>query len=108
MAVGASAFVYEPTFYWPHARDIVHQRLAPADHLKTIESYPDAPEATALVARLKHDIIDLMAAHGAVHLQIGKTYPYLSGRNAASVALLRAIKAELDPHDILNPGALGL
>ena len=65
-------------------------------------------EATALVAQLKHDVIDLMVAHGAAHLQIGKTYPYLQGRNAASVALLRAIKAELDPHDILNPGALGL
>ena len=108
MAVGGSAFVYEPTFYWPHARDIVHERMAPADHLGSIDTHPAAPEATALVAQLKHDVIDLMAAHGAAHLQIGKTYPYLPGRNAASVALLRAIKAELDPHDILNPGALGL
>lgn len=108
MAVGGSAFVYEPTFYWPDARDIVHDRMAPADHLATIDAYPAAPEAAALVAQLKHDVIDLMHAHGAAHLQIGKTYPYLTGRNAASVALLRAIKAELDPHDILNPGALGL
>ena len=108
MAVGGSAFVYEPTFYWPDARDIVHDRMAPADHLAALERHAPAPEAAALVARLKHDIIDLMAAHGAAHLQIGKAYPYLPGRNAASVALLRAIKAELDPHAILNPGVLGL
>ena len=49
-----------------------------------------------------------MHAHGGAHLQIGKVYPLLPGRNAASVMLLRAIKAALDPHDILNPGALGL
>ena len=108
MAVGGSAFVYEPAFYWPDARDIVHDRMVPTEHLATVESYPAAPEAAMFVARLKSGVIDLMHAHGAAHLQIGKTYPYLRGRNAASVALLRAIKAELDPHDILNPGALGL
>jgi D-lactate dehydrogenase (cytochrome) len=108
MAVGGSAFVYEPAFYWPDARDIVHDRMVPTEHLATVESYPAAPEAAMFVARLKSGVIDLMHAHGAAHLQIGKTYPYLRGRNAASVALLRAIKGELDPHDILNPGALGL
>ena len=108
MAVGPSAFLYEPTFYWPDARDIVHDRMAPAAHLATLPAYPAAPEATALVARLKHDVIELMAEHGAAHFQIGKTYPYLAGRNPASVALLRAVKAELDPAGILNPGSLGL
>ena len=108
MAVGGSAFVYEPTFYWPDARDIVHDRMAPADHLATLAHHAAAPEAAAIVARMKHDIVDLMAAHGAAHLQIGKTYPYLPGRNAASVALVRALKAELDPYAILNPGVLGL
>ena len=73
-----------------------------------VTQYKRTAETAALVARLKQGVIDLMHAHGAAHLQIGKTYPYLDGRNPASVALLRAIKAELDPHDILNPGALGL
>jgi FAD/FMN-containing dehydrogenase len=57
---------------------------------------------------MKHDVIMLMHAHGGAHLQIGKVYPLLDGRNTASVALLRAIKAALDPQGILNPGALGL
>jgi D-lactate dehydrogenase (cytochrome) len=108
MAVGSSAFVYEPTFYWPDARTIFHDRMVPADHLATLPSYAASSAARAEVDRMKHDVIMLMHAHGGAHLQIGKVYPLLDGRNAASVALLRAIKTALDPQGILNPGALGL
>lgn len=108
MAVGASAFIYEPTFYWPDARTIFHDRMVPADHLAGLPEYAASSAARAEVDRMKHDVIDLMHAHGGAHLQIGKVYPLLEGRNPASVALLRAIKAALDPQDILNPGALGL
>ncbi len=108
MAVGASAFIYEPTFYWPDARTIFHDRMVPADHLASLPAYAASSAARAEVDRMKHDVVELMHAHGGAHLQIGKVYPLLDGRNAASVALLRAIKAALDPLDILNPGALGL
>jgi FAD/FMN-containing dehydrogenase len=108
MAVGPSAFVYEPTFYWPDARTIFHDRMVPADHLATLPTYAASSAARAEVDRLKHDVIELMHAHGGAHLQIGKVYPLLEGRNPASVALLRAIKAALDPAGLLNPGALGL
>ena len=91
MAVGSTAFVYEPTYYGPDARDIVQERMAPAEHLATLSSYQALPEAAEIVAKLKHGVIDLMFEHGAAHLQIGKTYPYLRDRNVASVALLRAI-----------------
>ena len=108
MAVGPTGFVYEPAFYWPDARHVVHDRMMPADHLATLTDYAPAPETAAFVAMLRERIGELMSQHGAAHLQIGKTYPYLAGRNPASMALLRAIKAELDPRNILNPGVLGL
>jgi FAD/FMN-containing dehydrogenase len=108
MSVGSTAFVYEPTFYWPDEQTIYHHRVVPADHLATLPTYERGLEARAAVKRMKHEITLLMAEHGAAHLQIGKVYPYLDGRNAASVALLKAVKAELDPKGILNPGALGL
>ncbi len=108
MAVGASAFVYEPALYWPDARTIFHDRMVPADHLAALPTYAASSAARAEVDRMKADVIALMHAHGGAHLQIGKVYPLLPGRNAASVALLRAIKAALDPQDIFNPGALGL
>ncbi|WP_448581480.1 FAD-binding oxidoreductase [Thermaurantiacus sp.] len=108
MAVGPNAFVYEPTFYWPDARSIYHERVVPADHLATLARYPENPAARAQAMRMKAEIIALMEAHGAGHFQIGRVYPWLASRDGPSVRLVRAIKAALDPAGILNPGALGL
>ncbi|PZN93598.1 MAG: FAD-binding oxidoreductase [Alphaproteobacteria bacterium] len=103
-----SGFLYEPTFYWPDARSIYHDRMAPAEHLAGLPRYPQSDAARAEIERMRTEVIALMHRHGGVHFQIGKLYPFLEGRNAASVALLRAIKAAVDPQGILNPGALGL
>lgn len=108
MAVGPNAFIYEPTFYWPDARTIYHERVVPAEHLKSVASFDANPAARAEVTRMKAEIIDLMHAHGAAHFQIGRVYPWARGRNEASLALVRAIKGALDPHGILGPGMLGL
>lgn len=108
MAVGTSAFVYEPTFYWPDEQSIYHKRTVPADYLKDLPTYPANAEARGHAKRLKFEIIDLMQQHGGSHFQIGKNYPLLDGRNPASVAILRGLKAALDPKGIFNPGALGL
>jgi D-lactate dehydrogenase (cytochrome) len=108
MAVGSNAFVYEPTFYWPDERTIYHERVVPGEHLGSVTRFERNEEARQAVKRMKARIVDLLHDHGAAHFQIGKVYPYLRGRNAASISLLRALKAELDPRGILNPGALGL
>ena len=108
MAVSSTAFVYEPAIYWPDARSVFHDRMVPADHLAGLPTYVASSAARAEVDRMKHDVVALMHKHGGAHLQIGKVYPLLPGRNPASVALLRAIKSALDPQNIMNPGALGL
>jgi D-lactate dehydrogenase (cytochrome) len=53
-------------------------------------------------------IVELMRAHGSTHFQIGRLYPYAQTREGEAGALLRDLKARLDPAGILNPGALGL
>ena len=108
MAVGSTAFVYEPAFYWPDAQTPYQARVVDADYLKSLPVHPrsEANEAEAL--RIKARVLDLMHEHGGVHFQIGKVYPYAQGHNPAHWALLKALKAELDPKGILNPGNLGL
>ena len=49
---------------------------------------------------------DVMRANGAANLQLGKFYDYRSGRDPAALALLDAIKAQLDPKGLMNPGVL--
>ena len=108
MSVGPTAFVYEPAFYWPDARTVYHEREVPSAHLENLPVHAAREGATAAIAEIRGEIAHLMQDFGAAHLQIGKVYGYLPDRNPASVALLKAVKAELDPHGILNPGALGL
>lgn len=107
-AVSTAGFIYEPTFYWPDEQTIYHQRTVPADYLKNLPKYEANEVARAEAKRMKMEIVDIMQAHGGAHFQIGKQYPLLDGRNTAAVALLKAVKAALDPKGIMNPGALGL
>lgn len=107
-AVGSHAFLYEPATYWPGKTTIYHERQIPADYLSSLKKHAASDEADAVVARVKSETIALMQEYGSSHFQIGKVYPYMDGRNSASISLLKAIKAELDPHGILNPSALGL
>jgi hypothetical protein len=108
MAVGSTAFVYEPAFYWPDAQTPYHARIVDADYLKTLPVHPRSEAAESEALRIKARVVDLMHVHGGVHSQIGKVYPYARDHNPAHWALLKAMKAELDPKGILNPGALGL
>jgi FAD/FMN-containing dehydrogenase len=108
MAVGSTAFVYEPAFYWPDAQTPYHARMVDADYLKTLPVHPRSETAEGEALRIKARVVDLMHDHGGVHSQIGKIYPYARDHNPAHWALLKALKAQLDPKGILNPGALGL
>ena len=55
---------------------------------------------------MKDAIQDVFTEFGAVHMQLGKAYPYMRGREPQSAALIRQIKAELDPKGLMNPGGL--
>lgn len=108
MTVSTNAFLYEPVFYWHDIETINHRRMIPAEYLATLPKYADNPEGRKLVAEMKRGIVDIFQKHGAVHMQIGKFYPYMRGRDPQTARLMRDIKGLLDPHRHLNPGALGL
>ncbi len=106
--IGASTFLYEPALYWKDELAEFHHRMMEPAYLAKLPRYAANPQGAALVETMRNHIITLMHAHGAGHFQIGKLYPYALDRDPGAMRLLRAIKAELDPENLLNPTALGL
>ncbi|MFZ9709012.1 MAG: FAD-binding oxidoreductase [Steroidobacteraceae bacterium] len=108
MTVGTNGFLYEPVFYWEDGYNLTQERLLPEGYQASLPKFADNPEGRALVDRMKHGIADLFHKHGAAHLQIGKFYPYLRGRDPSTAKLLRELKQLVDPRRRMNPGSLGL
>jgi FAD/FMN-containing dehydrogenase len=108
MAFSSNAFIYEPTFLWEDARSVYHEREFPAEFLADMPVHADNPEGRALVKEIKVRLQELCTQNGAIHMQIGKDYPYLATRKPGTSALVKELKRTLDPQGIMNPGALGL
>lgn len=105
--MSTNGFLIEPVFFWPEARMPIHDAIIEPGFLAKLDRHEPNPEATALVARARRGVVDVFTRYGAAHFQIGRTYPYRESRDAASVALLDAVKAQLDPTGALNAGVLG-
>jgi FAD/FMN-containing dehydrogenase len=106
--ISTNGFLYEPVFYWEDDRTPYHQRYLPQEYLDMLPEYPANPEGRALVAELRREIQKIFTELGAVHMQVGKSYPYLRERQAVATDLLKNLKRDLDPDGLMNPGALGL
>lgn len=107
-AVAGKGVIIEPCLYWPDERNPLIEATPEPDHLARLPVHAPNPAARALAHELKQALVDLFHAHGAVHLQIGRTYRYRDSLAPAADALLRAIKRQVDPDRRMNPGSLGL
>jgi D-lactate dehydrogenase (cytochrome) len=107
-AVGPSALLYEPVIYWEDEWLPLLETMVPAEYRAGLKPGPANPAGRAYVEELRLEIIALMRRHAGAHLQIGRAYPYLEDRSPAFTALLRDLKAAVDPEHLINPGALGL
>lgn len=106
IAIGNHVFSYEPVLRWYDEWLPVHRRTPEPDHLATLTEPAANPEARATVHAVRKAIVETFAEFGAASNQIGKTYPHLSSLNAESRSVLLALKRELDPEGLVNPGAL--
>jgi len=106
--VSTNGFVIEPVFYWPGPQTLYYKRVLEPSYLAKLTKFEKSPEAEALVTRIRTDLLDTFSELGAVHLQVGKTYPYRAGRHPNTWKLLEAIKDAVDPIRLVNPRSLGL
>lgn len=106
--VGPAGILHEPVIYWEDEPTQLQRAHTPPELLAQMPRYPANPAGRNYVERLRVQLVELMAAHGGAHLQIGRAYPYLRGRSPEFPAFLRQLKAATDPDNLLNPGALGL
>jgi len=102
------ALLIEPCLYWPGERTAFHERVMDDGHLARLPRGEDSPEAAALAALLKDELADLFHGAGATSFQIGKFYRYREGRDPGAWSLLQAVKRQVDPDGLINPGVLGL
>ena len=106
-SVGGEIIV-EPQLHWPDALSGFQRANAQPAQVAAHDAAPARPAARALAHRLRGEMIGLLAGLGAGHLQIGRVYRYAADLEPGAMGVLRALKAELDPDGLLNPGALGL
>ena len=107
-SVAGIGMLYEPVFYWPDARYEYHDRMTPDFLAGQLPDNPENPAARELVGEMTKAIVALMREHGGTHFQLGKLYPYAETKEGAAGDFVKALKSQLDPHGILNPGALGI
>ena len=106
IAIGNHVFSYEPVLRWKDEWLPVHRKTPEPDHLARLQEPPANPRARRVVHQVRQAIVDAFADFGAASNQIGKTYPHLPSLNPESRQLLLALKRELDPSGLMNPGAL--
>jgi FAD/FMN-containing dehydrogenase len=108
MTYSTHSFLYEVALYWQDDRTIYHKLFLDQDYLDMLPTYPENKEGRALVAEIRSSIQEIYSELGAVHFQVGKSYPYQKGRQPLAADALKTIKKSLDPKNLMNPGALGL
>ena len=105
--VGAQAVCIEPVFNWEDPQFFSHDRVAERSNLAALDPATPPPEATRITFETRARLVALFQRHGAAHVQIGKSYPWLDSRAPRLRQLALALKAAVDPEGTINPGSLG-
>ena len=106
--LGPTGYLIEPVFLWPDELFALHEASVETGYVKGLKPKPADPAATQIVAHAREAVVEVFQRYGAAHFQVGRVYPLAQTRSAPVLALLKAVKAALDPDNVINPGALGL
>lgn len=108
LSARAGHVLFEPMLLWPDALGTQHLRHLPSRVTARAAAREPMPRTRAAVDQLRAELRDILDAHGAVHLQIGRYYNHADALDPAARGMLVALKQILDPTRRLNPGSLGL
>jgi D-lactate dehydrogenase (cytochrome) len=102
-------FGIEPIIFWPDKLSPYRASWASPEQREAFAGAPDNGPARAAALDLRRLMIAMFREIGALHIQIGKVYPYREALDG-SVAweVVTGIKDQLDPAHAVNPGVLGL
>ncbi|HYL87198.1 MAG TPA: FAD-binding oxidoreductase [Burkholderiales bacterium] len=98
----------EPLFYWRDALDPIQLAHLSKRNRARFAGGAENQAARELVRRLRAELREVFARHGAVHAQVGRFYRLIESMDPGSRDLVSRIKRALDPDGHMNPGALGL
>ncbi len=105
-AMNTHAFSFEVVYHWPDRWLPLHKAVADPAFLAKLPPDQPNPAGAALVAELRERTLDLYDELGVASNQIGRTYRYYDNLAPNTRALLDALKRELDPQGLMNPGVL--
>ena len=99
----------EPSFYWHDALGDFRLSLIEPEFAEQWKDIPANEERRKVAIGLRDELRDLFDSLGALHLQIGKYYPFEEMMNNPGLGqLIKGVKGVVDPGGLMNPGALGL
>jgi D-lactate dehydrogenase (cytochrome) len=102
-------FGIEPVLYWKDSPSALRREIASAARATALAAIRPNQAATSAALDLRRRMVQLFREMRAAHHQIGKFYPFREALDGTPAwELLCELKALLDPHGRMNPGALGL
>lgn len=108
IAIGTTAFSFEPVLRWHDEWLPIHGRTLSAAARQRLSEPAANVAARELVAEIRQKFVDLFANLGAASNQLGKTYPYYDSLRPEAARFVGALKDTIDPSGVMNPGVLGL
>ncbi|MBP02532.1 MAG: hypothetical protein CMM25_06960 [Rhodospirillaceae bacterium] len=108
MPAGPSGILIEPNLYWQDEYPEMLRKYFRDDYLDNQKKHKKNVHVRHIVHKLRKDLVRVFESHNSVHMQIGRFYPFRENQHQYPLQIIRKLKAELDPMNIMNPGALGL
>jgi D-lactate dehydrogenase (cytochrome) len=107
--IGGHGFGIEPILFWPDRLSEYRASWASDEQRAEFGDAPANDAGRRAVLDLRAQMIARFRELGAVHIQIGKVYPYKDAlAGTVTWEIIEEVKSVLDPARLLNPGVLGL